>query len=66
MRALGVTAVLLLATSTVLAQRPTVEILAEYRQRREKFIGDGKPGIVALLRDWYCTADVCAIPMAPK
>ena len=41
-----------------------LEILAEYRTRREKFIGDGKPGIVALLRDWYCTADACAIPMA--
>lgn len=43
-----------------------LEILTEYRKRREKFIGDGKPGIVALLRDWYCAADACAIPMARR
>jgi hypothetical protein len=41
-------------------------ILAEYRTRREKFIGPGKPGIVALLRDWYCTAERCAIPMVTR
>lgn len=28
-------------------------ILAEYRRRRELYIGDGKPGVVALLRDWF-------------
>jgi hypothetical protein len=43
-----------------------LRILAEYRARREKFIGAGKPGIVALLREWYCTADRCAIPMATQ
>lgn len=28
-------------------------ILAEYRRRRERYIGPGKPGIVMLLRDWF-------------
>jgi len=28
-------------------------ILAEYRRRRELYVGDGKPGVVALLRDWF-------------
>lgn len=28
-------------------------ILAAYRVRRAAYIGDGKPGIVALLRDWF-------------
>jgi hypothetical protein len=35
-------------------------ILAEYRRRRERYIGPGKPGIVALLRDWFCTAKGCS------
>jgi hypothetical protein len=28
-------------------------IFAEYRLRREYYIGEGKPGVVALLRDWF-------------
>jgi hypothetical protein len=28
-------------------------ILAAYRERRARYVGDGKPGVVALLRDWY-------------
>lgn len=28
-------------------------ILAAYRQRRAHYIGAGKPGVVALMRDWY-------------
>ena len=28
-------------------------ILAEYRLRRAFYIGEGKPGVVALLRDWF-------------
>jgi hypothetical protein len=31
-------------------------ILAEYTKRRERFIGPGKPGVVALLRDWFTNA----------
>ncbi|MDX2033766.1 MAG: hypothetical protein SF339_24030 [Blastocatellia bacterium] len=29
------------------------EILASYRERRARYIGDGRPGVVALLRDWF-------------
>ena len=35
-------------------------ILAEYRTRREKYIGAGKPGVVAMLRDWFCVRDRCS------
>lgn len=35
-------------------------ILAEYKKRREQYIGAGKPGIVALLRDWYCKTNACS------
>jgi hypothetical protein len=35
-------------------------ILAEYRKRREKYIGDGKPGVVAMLREWFCVKDRCS------
>jgi hypothetical protein len=28
-------------------------ILAAYRVRRERYVGEGKPGVVALLRDWF-------------
>ena len=31
-------------------------ILTEYKKRREKFVGPGRPGIVALLRDWFTNA----------
>jgi hypothetical protein len=29
-------------------------ILAVYTERRARYIGPGKPGAFALLRDWYC------------
>jgi hypothetical protein len=29
-------------------------ILAAYAERRPRYIGSGKPGAFALLRDWYC------------
>jgi len=32
-------------------------ILEEYRRRRALFIGEGKAGAAALLRDWFCRAD---------
>jgi hypothetical protein len=35
------------------------QVLAEYRTRREKYIGAGKPGVVAMLRDWFCLRDQC-------
>jgi hypothetical protein len=28
-------------------------VLDEYRKRRERYVGEGKPGVVELLRDWY-------------
>jgi cytochrome c peroxidase len=41
-------------------------ILAEYRARRERFIGEGKPGAAALLRDWYCgSGGDCRFPEIP-
>ena len=36
------------------------QILAEDRTRREKYIGAGKPGVVAMLRDWFCVRDQCS------
>ncbi len=38
------------------------KILQDYRARREKFIGEGKAGVVALLRDWFCKGEQCAAP----
>jgi hypothetical protein len=32
------------------------QILAEYTKRRAQYIGAGKPGVLALLRDWFCDA----------
>jgi hypothetical protein len=29
-------------------------ILAEYKKRRAEYIGEGKKGIVELIRDWFC------------
>lgn len=40
-------------------------VFADYRARREKFIGEGKPGVIALLRDWFCgDSNECRIPSA--
>jgi hypothetical protein len=36
--------------------------LAEYRKRREEFVGEGKAGLVAMLRAWFCEAQRCAVP----
>jgi hypothetical protein len=41
-------------------RRKAEAILSEYRRRRERYIGPGKPGIAALLRDWFCTAASCS------
>ena len=32
-------------------------ILEAYRSRRASYVGDGKPGVAALLRDWFCPTD---------
>jgi len=34
-------------------KRRAAAVLADYRARRERYIGDGKPGVVVLLRDWF-------------
>jgi hypothetical protein len=38
------------ADRKILAEASSV--LADYRRRRERYIGDGKPGVIELLRDW--------------
>ena len=43
-------------------RRKLAPILAEYTRRRADFIGEGKPGIVALLRNWFCSSSTCQLP----
>ena len=38
------------------------QILAAYSARRDRYIGTGKPGAFALLRDWYCESGSCYVP----
>jgi hypothetical protein len=48
------------------------EILEEYKKRRRVYIGEGKPGVVELLRDWYddgsgrCSPDNAAAKLEPR
>jgi hypothetical protein len=45
--------------------RAAAAILEAYRQRRPRFIGEGKPGPAALLRDWYRGPDgLCSVDYA--
>lgn len=32
-------------------------VLAEYRIRRDKYVGEGKLGVAELLRDWFCNTE---------
>jgi hypothetical protein len=41
-------------------RRNAEAILTEYRRRRALYIGPDKPGIAALLRDWFCTPAGCS------
>jgi hypothetical protein len=34
-------------------KRRALAVLEEYKSRRARYIGEGKPGVVALLRDWF-------------
>jgi hypothetical protein len=43
-------------------QARLAKILADYKTRREKFIGEEKAGVVALLRDWFCRENQCFAP----
>jgi hypothetical protein len=39
------------------------KILAEYKTRRARFVGAGKPGVVEMMRDWFCDRqNQCALP----
>ncbi len=41
--------------------------LADYKERRERYIGPGRPGVARLLRDWFCPdGKLCALPAAPS
>jgi len=40
--------------------------LADYKARRERYIGPGKQGVTRLLRDWFCRGKkLCSLPAAP-
>ncbi len=41
-------------------------ILEEYKRRRNEYIGEGKPGVIALLRDWFCQSGTCQLPIRMK
>lgn len=41
-------------------------ILAAYRKRRAEYIGEGKKGVVELLRDWFCDAEGRCSPSNAK
>lgn len=38
-------------------KQSAAKILSEYEKRRAQYIGPNKPGIVAMLRDWFCKDD---------
>jgi hypothetical protein len=40
-----------------LIQESAAKILSQYEERRAKYIGPSKPGVVAMLRDWLCRND---------
>lgn len=39
-------------------------IYVDYAQRRERFIGEGKAGALALVRDWLCDSEGCSPEVA--
>ena len=44
-------------------QQRAGQVLEAYRQRRQQYIGPGKPGAAALLRDWMCPSDHHCSPL---
>lgn len=42
-------------------KRNAEKILADYKTRRKKYVGDGKKGVVEMLRDWFCKDGKCAV-----
>jgi len=56
-----------LETESDRAFRQSIEAtLAEYRRRRERYVGPGKPGVARLLRDWFCEQGACGLPHVPS
>jgi hypothetical protein len=37
-------------------------VLASYRRRREQYVGQGRPGVLALVRDWFCPSETSCAP----
>jgi hypothetical protein len=38
----------------------SMEIFTAYKKRRAEYIGEGKKGVVEMLRDWFCEANKCS------
>lgn len=47
-------------------QAKAAPILAEYRKRRAEYIGDGKKGVIEMLRDWFCDSQGKCSPTNAK
>ncbi len=47
-------------------QAKAAPILAEYRKRRADYIGEGKKGVVEMLRDWFCDSQGKCSPTNAK
>lgn len=47
-------------------KQAAAQILAEYKTRRARYIGEGKPGVVKLLRDWFASERGLASSPATK
>ena len=41
-------------------------IFASYKRRRAEYIGEGKRGVVEMLRDWFCTSEKSCTPSKAK
>jgi hypothetical protein len=47
-------------------RRAIEAVLADYKARRDRYVGPGKPGVARLLRDWFCPEGKhCSLPAAP-
>lgn len=42
------------------------KIFNEYKRRRDEYIGEGKKGVVAMLRDWFCNSNGQCSPSNAK
>lgn len=37
-----------------------MRIFTSYQRRRAKYVGEGKKGVVEMVRDWFCAAEKCS------